>query len=291
MPTRYRLGCQLSYHLPQPAVFIFNVQIAHLQRHADLIETLRLTPETPLKTYSLPDVGNRYIRLQADAGPLTLEYQAEVTLDPYRGDPMRLCETPVQSLPPEIMAYLLPSRYVPSDQLSDYARHEFGHLYAGYSRVTAICNWIYAHITYRRGVSDAHTTATDTLLQRAGVCRDFAHLGIAFCRALDIPARFVSGYAYGLKPADFHAAFEVWLDGHWWLFDATRQAHLDGFIRIAAGRDAADSAFCMEFGGNSDAGNINIHIERLGNFSDSDALTTDAISTDTPVGLDSKPET
>jgi transglutaminase-like putative cysteine protease len=103
--------------------------------------------------------------------------------------------------------------------------------------------WIYAHLEYQPGSSNEETTADETLLKRAGICRDFSHLGIAFCRGLGIPARFVSCYAHGLVPSDFHAVFEAYLDGRWWLFDATRQADLDGLVRIGIGRDAAEVAF------------------------------------------------
>ena len=114
--------------------------------------------------------------------------------------------------------------------------------------MNAICNWIHDHLTYQPGSSDEQTTADESLLRRAGVCRDFAHLGTAFCRALGIPARFVSCYAHGLVPCDFHAVFEAYLDGRWWLFDATRQANLDGLVRIGVGRDAAEIAFSTPYG-------------------------------------------
>jgi transglutaminase-like putative cysteine protease len=111
------------------------------------------------------------------------------------------------------------------------------------SRVTAVCNWVNDRIAYVAGASQWTTTATETLLSGAGVCRDFAHLSIALCRALGIPARFVSAHAPGLVPPDFHAVFEAWLGDRWWLFDATRQAPLDALVRIGQGRDAAEAAF------------------------------------------------
>ena len=152
---------------------------------------------------------------------------------------------PLSTLPLDILPFLLPSRFVSSDRLALFAEREFGRLPKGHQRVTAICNWLYENIDYKRGSSDEETTADESLLKRAGVCRDFAHLGIAFCRALNIPARFVSCYAYGLEPCDFHAVFEAYLAGRWWLFDATRQANLDGLVRIGVGRDAAEIAFAM----------------------------------------------
>ena len=279
---RYKLGCTLAYDVRKPAVFIFNVEVARLKRHQGLIERLTITPDLTRNSHTVPDINNRYFGIHAEPGPLTVRYDAEVTLDPFRAHPGAVQETPVQHLPLDIMPFLLPSRFVPSDRLADFARREFGQLLPGYSRVTAICNWIYANIDYRRGASNEQTTASESLLLRAGVCRDFAHLGIAFCRALEIPARYVSCYAYGLAPADFHAVFEVYLDGRWWLFDATRQAHRDGLIRIGVGRDAAEIAFCSPFGGEVDCGPVEIFIEPVDGGAAAGIRTTDAISTEEP---------
>lgn len=280
MSIRYRLGCRLTYDVRQPAVFIFNIQVAALRRHTHLNEQLRLTPDLAPDHYIVPDYHNRYLRVHAPVGPLSLDYQAEVTLHPFRADPSQINETPVSKLPLYCVPYLLPSRFVPSDRLAGFARKEFGHLHRGYSRVTAICNWLFEHIDYRFGASDSQTTAAESLIRRAGVCRDFAHLGIAFCRALEIPARYVSCYAFGLKPNDFHAVFEAYLDGRWWLFDATRMAPLDGLIRIGAGRDAAEIALSSDFSGAVVHGLTDIHIERLDALPEGFTRTTDAISTD-----------
>jgi len=141
------------------------------------------------------------------------------------------------------LAYLNPSRYCESDKLFRFAGEEFGHLLPGYSRVTAICNWTFEHLTYTPGSTGPTTTACDVLLQRTGVCRDYAHVAISLCRAMGVPARYVSGYAVNLQPPDFHGFFEAYLDGRWYLFDATRLAPVGGFVRIGTGRDAADVAF------------------------------------------------
>jgi transglutaminase-like putative cysteine protease len=143
--------------------------------------------------------------------------------------------------------------------------------------VNAICGWIYDHLEYQPGSSNEETTADETLLKRAGICRDFSHLGIAFCRGLGIPARFVSCYAHGLVPSDFHAVFEAYLDGRWWLFDATRQADLDGLVRIGIGRDAAEVAFSTPFG-TFQPKMMEVHIAQSGNPSDVGRRTVDAIS-------------
>ena len=147
----------------------------------------------------------------------------------------------------------------------------------GHERVTAICNWIYDTIAYRPGSSDTGTSAYDTLAERAGVCRDFSHLGIAFCRALGIPARFVSGYAYGLEPPDFHAVFEAYLDGRWYLFDPTRQAALDAIVRIGVGRDAAEVSFATIFGAMNPTG-MSVWIAPADGSAETGERTTEAVN-------------
>ncbi len=124
----------------------------------------------------------------------------------------------------------------------------FGHIENPFSKVIALTDWINKNVQYLSGFSDAQTSAYDTVTEQAGVCRDFAHLGIALCRALTIPARYFTGYAYQLKPADFHACFEAYLDGNWILFDATKLVPLNGMIKIATGHDAADTALANIFG-------------------------------------------
>jgi transglutaminase-like putative cysteine protease len=281
MSVRYTLGCDLSYQVKVPTVFIFNLEVAHLVRHHDLVERLTITPDLKRTSYIVPDIRNRYFKIAAQPGPLNVHYEAEVSLDVHRGDPLEIEETPVEDLPLAIMPFLLPSRFVSSDRLAAFAMREFGTMPKGYNRVVAICNWIYDNIDYQRGASDGETTADESLLKRAGVCRDFAHIGTAFCRALGIPARFVSCYAYGLEPRDFHAVFEAFLGGRWWLFDATRQADLDGLVRIGVGRDAAEIAFATPFG-EMEAGPVKITIEHVDRSTEPAHRTTDAISTEEP---------
>ncbi len=281
MSVRYRLGCDLSYEVQQETVFIFNVEVARLKRHIDLVETLTTSVDAVRQTYETPNVRNRYLKLIAPPGPFRLTYQAEVTLDVHRADPAGVNEMAVADLPLDIMPFLLPSRFVSSDRLAAFAQREFGDLPKGHQRVTAICNWLYDNLDYQRGSTDEETTADEVLLQRAGVCRDFSHLGIAFCRALSIPARFVSCYAYGLEPADFHAVFEAYLDGRWWIFDGTRQANLDGLVRIGVGRDAAEIAFATPFGEISFEP-PKITIEHADGSPELPGRTTDAISTEEP---------
>ena len=281
MTVRYKLACDLSYDVAAETVFIFNVEVAKLKRHRWLEENMIIAPELPLDTYEAPDIRNRYRKVTVPAGAFSLSYRAEVTLEVHREDPRNVPETPIGALPLDILPFILPSRYVSSDRLAAFAEREFGSIPKGHCRVAAICNWLYDNLAYERGTTDETTTADEVLLQRAGVCRDFAHLGIAFCRGLSIPARFVSCYAYGLEPSDFHAVFEAYLDGRWWLFDGTRQANLDGLIRIGVGRDAAEIAFATPFG-EINAAPPKITIEHADGSPEAPGRTTDAISTEEP---------
>ncbi len=273
----FQLGCELEYQLAERTGIIFCLEAARLPGQTVIREQLTTTPVTPRRSYTDAATGTRYAQISAPSGRLTLHYTADVDLHVVRAEPASIAETPVDDLPLSAFPYLLPSRFVPSDRLSDYALREFGRLPTGHARVTAICNWIHDNIDYRPGASDSETTADETLLQRAGVCRDFAHLGVAFCRALWIPARFVTCYALGLVPNDFHAVFEAYLSGRWWLFDPTRQAELDGLVRIGVGRDAAEVAFATPLG-DVEFGPIRIWIEKGEGGAVGAERTTDAIS-------------
>ena len=279
---RFKLGCALSYNVIEETTFIFNLEAALLPSHVALRDQIECKPDLARRNYTVPGARTRYLGLQAPPGAFSIRYDAEVDLVVHRADPASVRETPIRDIPLEFLPYLLPSRFVPSDRLAAFALREFGKRAQGHARVTSICNWINDNLEYRRGSSDSETIATEVLIQRAGVCRDFAHLGIAFCRALEIPARYVTCYAHGLTPGDFHAVFEAYLDGRWWLFDATRQAALDGLVRIGVGRDAAEVAFATNFGA-MEPGPIEVWIERVDGNSETGPRTADAISTDGPV--------
>jgi len=156
---------------------------------------------------------------------------------------------PPCSLPAEALQFTLPSRYCPSDRpaLHTQALAIVHDAPPGYAQVEAIATWIRQNITYQPGASDTHSDAMDTLAQRAGICRDFAHVGIALCRTLDIPARMVAGWLHGLKPMDLHAWFEAYVGDAWYAFDATQDQPRGGRIVIGHGRDAADVAFLMNY--------------------------------------------
>lgn len=245
---RFSVGCEIGYDVADETTFIFNVEAMRGGRQRILSEQLTITPQVPVDDKTAEESGNRYLRLTAPAGMVHLRYAAEIELDALHQAPAILEQVHVAKLPLDTMPFLNPSRYCPSDQLARFANRQFGNLEPGFGRVVEICNWINGEVDYLFGTSDTTTTAADTFSLRAGVCRDFAHLGITFCRALGIPARFVSCYAWQLEPQDFHAVFEAYLGDRWYLFDPTRMAALDGMVRIGCGRDAADTAFATIYG-------------------------------------------
>jgi transglutaminase-like putative cysteine protease len=275
-----KLGCQLNYQVTADTVFVFNVEAARLAANANLQDSVTLNPNANCEFYDTPDTRNRYMRVSAAPGPFSLRYEAELELKVVRADPQTIPEVPVGNLPLALLPYLLPTRFVPSDRAAGFAQAEFGQLPQGHQRVSAICNWINDHIAYIPGSSDAETTAAEVIMKRSGVCRDFAHLGITFCRALGIPARYVTCYAFGLAPADFHAVFEAYLGNRWWLFDPIRQAALDRLVRIGVGRDAAEVAFATLFGA-ATASPPEVWINRS-DRSPADMWTTEAISLEAP---------
>jgi transglutaminase-like putative cysteine protease len=242
------VDCLIEYEVSSPAHFLLNIGAAFHPGHEVVEERLTITPSMKVRHFSDERSGNRFIRLDAPKGILSVNYHARVQLHPV-AQPMHLDETPVSALPDDVLHYLMPSRYCESDSLRRVAQQLFGHLPPGMGRVRAVESWIHESIDYQTGVTQPTTTAQDVFVQRVGVCRDFAHLGITLCRALNIPARLVVGYVnFAEAPQDFHAVFEAWLDGRWVLFDATRMAPIDRLVRIGTGRDAKDVAFATIFG-------------------------------------------
>jgi transglutaminase-like putative cysteine protease len=192
--------------------------------------------------------GNLCQRLTAAAGRFVVEASAEVETAEAIDVQPQAPFTPVQELPDNVLQFLLPSRYCQSDLLGDLASEMVEDAAAGYDQVETIRQWIHTHIEYGYGTSNASTSAQDTAAERKGVCRDFAHLGIALCRSLSIPARMVVGYLHELQPMDLHAWFEAFVADRWFTFDATQAHPRGGRIVIAYGRDAADVALATQFG-------------------------------------------
>ena len=246
--TIIQVGCNLTYSVTKPTSFLFNVAAARTAHQIISEETLLLNPNIQYEASTLGAEAIQVYRLTVEPCDLQLQYRANVELCPEIYDTSGIIETGYSQLPNEVLTYLNPSRYCESDRLTHFALQIFGNVEPGFSRVTAICDWINSNIDYQSGSSGESTSACDVLIQRVGVCRDYAHLAIALCRALCIPARYVSGYAVALQPPDFHGFFEAYLGMRWYLFDATRMAPVEGFIRIGTGRDAADASFATIIG-------------------------------------------
>ena len=239
----------LDYEVTHPAHFLFHIETAFHDSNRVLEERLTITPSMKVRTFCDERSGNRFVRLDAPKGVLSINYRASIELV-GTSIPLHLEEAAVTSVPDDVLRYLMPSRYCESDVMSRVAQQLFGHLSPGLSRVRAVESWIHESILYLPGFSNSTTTAQEVFVQRAGVCRDFAHLGITLCRALNIPARLVVGYVHFAEPPqDFHAVFEAWLDNQWVIFDGTKMAPIDRLVRVGTGRDAKDVAFATIFGG------------------------------------------
>lgn len=288
--VRLTFSISLAYDvLGDSADFIFNIHAACTSRQTLLREALDVSQPVALTLQNEGDSSNRLLRLTAHRGPLRIRYEAEVLIQHFVGAPDKIAEIPVADLPLDVLPFLYPSRYCESDKLQHFAVQLFGHLPKGYARVEAIRQWVHARTRFTSGSTTATTSAVDTFHQQLGVCRDFAHLMIALCRALSIPARFSSGLDYGADPAlgptDFHAYVEVYLDGMWMMFDPSGTAMPMGFVRIGTGRDAADISFATIFG------SIHSHIPVLQISPVKDdprgceipRHRTEALSTDTPL--------
>lgn len=245
----FEIDCTLAYELQRPTHFLFQVHVQHGRDQQVLSEALHCTPALDCHVYPDPLLHHRFLRLTAPEGRFELHYTAQVKLAP-RPRNLQAEEWPIERLPNEVMHHLMPTRYCESDLLAHAAQKLFGQLKPGYARVQAISDWIHDNVDYQIGSTDATTTARDVFWRRAGVCRDFAHLGVTFCRALNIPARLAVGYAiFAEPPPDFHAVFEAFIGGEWVMFDPTRLSPVEDLVRIAAGRDAKDLAFSTIFGG------------------------------------------
>lgn len=241
--NQIKVGSRIAYQVNTPTTFLFNISVSR-NEHQDIVsESFKVEPFHKIEECAVGPLGNRLVRLSVGPGDLTIRYDATVDLHADEIGAIDVGETPYEELPADVLTYLNPSRYCESDELLGFAMNQFAGLLPGYSRVTAICNWTYNELTYTPGSTGPTTTARDVLDQKQGVCRDFAHVAISLCRAMGIPARYVSGYAVNLVPPDFHGFFEAYLDGRWFLFDATRLAPVGGFVRMGTGRDAADVAF------------------------------------------------
>lgn len=253
-----RIGCRLRYQLTQPTPLIAMLNV-HYSRFGDLerADYLVTSPSVPLESYR-DGFGNWCTRMVAPAGEFTLSSDG-IFRDSGLPDPIApdAAQHAVQDLPFDTLVYLLGSRYCDTDLLSDEAWRLFENAAPGWARVQAICDFVHSVVSFDYQQASATRTASETLAGRLGVCRDFAHLAIAFCRCMNIPARYCTGYLSDIgepepyPPGDFAAWMEVFLDGGWWVFDPRNNKRRTGRILIARGRDAADVPLTQTFGANT----------------------------------------
>jgi len=251
-----QVGYDIEFEIPAPVPMVAMLNV-HPSRIVDLREPdeLRLTPAVPLEIYR-DSFGNICSRFVAPAGQIRL-YNSTLIEDSGVPDPVNpgARQSPVQDLPPEVLRFLLASRYCEVDQLMDTAGTLFGGAAPGWSVVQAICDWVHANITFGYHFASPTKTARDVYGDRCGVCRDFQHLAVTFCRCMNVPARYASGYLGDIGvpvtlPMDFSAWFEVYLEDRWWTFDARHNFPRIGRVLMATGRDAADVAITTSFGPN-----------------------------------------
>jgi transglutaminase-like putative cysteine protease len=252
---RLTVGCDFAYEAAVPTPAIFQVQPGASSRVTLRSEHWSSTPEMVLRSY-VDLYGNPCTRVVLPTGTSSFRYTADVEVpDAVEDSDPAAREIAPDDLPDATLLYTLPSRYCLPDVLGTEAWTLFGGLEPGYQRVQAICDHVHSHLTFAYGSSTAWSTAADVNGTRFGVCRDFTHLAISFCRALSIPARYVFGYLPDLDipddgaEMDFAAWMEVWLGDRWWTFDPRNNVGRKGRVVIGRGRDAADVAMATTFGG------------------------------------------
>ena len=253
-----RVGFEMIYDCPQPTPMILNLNV-HFTRVSDLVgrNDLVVDPPVPMTAYR-DSFGNWCTRIVAPKGRTRLSADSIVN-DTGAPDEIvpRAQQLPVPDLPEETLLFLLGSRYCETDRLSETAWTHFGQAPTGWGRVQAICDYVHRHITFGYEHARVTRTALEAFHERTGVCRDFAHLAVALCRCMNIPARYCTGYLgdigaappYG--PMDFAAWFEAFLDGRWYTFDPRNNTPRIGRVLIARGRDACDVAISSTFGPNT----------------------------------------
>jgi transglutaminase-like putative cysteine protease len=253
-----RVGFELIYDCPQPTPMIFNLNV-HFTRVADLVgrDDLVIDPPAPMAAYR-DSFGNWCTRIHAPKGRTRVSANA-VVRDSGAADAIapQAQQVPVPDLPEEALLFLLGSRYCETDRLSETAWSLFGHAPTGWGRVQAICDYVHRHITFGYQHASVTRTALEAFRDRTGVCRDYAHLAVSFCRCMNIPARYCTGYLGDIgvppphAPMDFAAWFEAYLGGRWYTFDPRNNTPRIGRVLIARGRDASDVAISNTFGPNT----------------------------------------
>ena len=248
------MGCEFNFDTDAPSASVLQVEPHTGFPHTLLQDSWECEPQVPRREY-MDVFGNRCQRLVIPAGRLVVRYDALVEV-PAEPDPVRVeaGQVPPEDLPDDTLQFLLPSRYCLPDSLGGAAVDSFGDVEPGWMQVQAICHWVHEHVAYAVGSTDSMSDATDVYMQRRGVCRDYAHLAISFCRALNYPARYACGYIPLLgrplpeEGMDFAAWMEVYVGGDWYAFDPRNDARLAGRVLVGRGRDAVDVAMITSDG-------------------------------------------
>ena len=258
---RIRVGYELLYDCPQPTPMILMLNVHH-SRAGDLISPDRMMTEPAVPVSGYHDgFGNWCSRIVAPAGRIRITSDALIN-DTGAPDPVVLAaqQHPVEDLPADTLVFLMGSRYCETDRLTDIAWSLFAQSPPGWGRVQAVCDFVHAHLTFDYATARPTRTAWEGFHEKTGVCRDFAHLAVALCRCMNIPARYCTGYLsdIGMPPPysemDFAGWFEAYLGSAWHTFDPRNNEPRQGRILIARGRDAADVPISNTFGANLLAG-------------------------------------
>jgi transglutaminase-like putative cysteine protease len=251
-PLALTVGCNFGLNSVQPAVAI--MQVAPFTQSDVSIHVEHWDTDAEHHGY-IDHYGNRCERFELPAGSSHIAYEAQLSLSrPADLIAREAPEIPVESLPDEVLSFVMPSRFCLPDELGHEAWQRFGDLEPGWGRVQAIVDYVHDHLEFVPGASNSWTTAADAYRAGQGVCRDFAHLAITFCRSLNIPSRYVFGYIPDIgvptppEPMDFAAWFEAYLDGQWHTFDARNNRPRIGRVVVGRGRDAVDVALITSFG-------------------------------------------
>lgn len=245
----FRISTEIRYNVFEPSTIILNLHALETSHQKLAEEYFTVTQGASCEFFPSGPGQNRYVRIATGSiQNLLITYSVLAETNPDSRSILQIEEIPVSRIQQDALPFLFPSRYCESDRLWRLAARHFGGIRHPLAQAAAISDWIFENLEYQTGITDPSSSACDTLVQRAGVCRDFAHLGIALCRALSIPARYFAGYACGLQRQDFHACFEVCVGNQWFIFDPTRLSSPNGLVRIATGRDASDASFATLFG-------------------------------------------
>jgi len=257
-----KVSCDLSFDLTVPTPFILMLRPQTLMHQTVISNEYSLSPKIPMTEF-VDQFDNLCQRLEAPAGIFSIRTTSVVDV------PEKIERAPgaayehISQLPNSILRYLLPSRYCESDRFGDMASQITMDATPGYDQVNAIVEWMRNAIQYTPGLSEIPYSAIEVNYRQSGVCRDFAHLGIALCRSLTIPARIVVGFLHELKPMDMHAWFEAYVGGRWYAFDAVHKNPTAGYVVVGHGRDVADVALYNQFGPSVFPFKQDTHVERV----------------------------